>query len=331
MDLQRSPFLLNWNESQSIECNAQGIITNGTDIIWMSCKKYLARGRLVKLDPLNSTRVELRMELWNWHALKGPQEFLGNQSYEHIGDGDYVELSSDGSRELWFGIEDGSWPRVLPAAIVRYDAETLEYIDTHPHTTIRTMPFLAFHKARQIAYTANWTDNFGQLLVFDAINMTWANDNATIHGLPHEYYQHEIPFIQGSDMKDDALFLMVDDFKSTLVEIQMNREKTYGGQLNAISYLGLGHEREGIAIMNGWLLSFGNRWKSWEGNHYAQIVCVQLTMPMGTKQIFFIGIISGILFGFVISGIIGAFLWRQVTKKSNPSYVEVEHESNQIL
>ena len=331
MDLQHSPFLLNWNESQSIECNSQGIITNGTDIIWISCKTYLGRGRLVKLGPLNSTRMELRMEQWNWHALKGPQAFLGNQSYEHIGDGDYVELASNGSRELWFGIEDGNSPRILPSAIVRYDAETLEYIHTHPHDTMRTMPFLAFHKARQIAYTANWTDNFGQLIVFDATTMTWAKDNVTIHGLPHEYYQHEIPFIQGSDMKDDTLFLMIDDYKSTLIEIQMNRENNYIGEMESISFLGLGLEREGIAIMNDWLLSFGNRWTSWEGTHHAQIVCVKLIMPQDSKNFFFIGIISGILFGVMVSGIIMVFLWKPVTNKVDPTYVEVENETNQIL
>jgi hypothetical protein len=333
--VQRSPFLLEWNESESIECNAQGIISNGTDNIWISCKKYIGRGKLVQWNSLNSTpsRPLLRMEQWNWHALNGTQtgNVNVNKSYQHIGDGDYVELEANGSQEIWFGIEDGNWPRVLPAAIVRYDAETLEYIDMHVHDNMKTMPFLAFHKARQIAYTANWTDNFGQMIVFDATTMTWSKDNATINGLPKEFYKHEIPFIQGSEMKDDTLFLMMDDFQSTLLEIQMYPQGTYGGELKTTSYLGLGLEREGITIVNDWLLSFGNRWKSWEGNHYAQIVGVTFVMPSDPQRIFVMGMFTGFFIGLMAFATIVTILWKKMMKKSKSSYVEVDEDINQMI
>jgi hypothetical protein len=264
--VRRKPgaYWLQWDTEESINCTAQGLITNEeTNDVWISCTSYLGRGRLI-LDQAQDP-IGIEIDIWNWNALDGPRA-VSHKDYAHIGDGDYVELDDGMRRELWFGLEGGSSPRVLPAAIARYDADSLAFVGLHIHPTMRTMAFLAFHQRQQIAYVTNWTENDGELIVFDAKTMHWSDRNSTIRGLPKEY-RDDIKFIQGADVYGDVLYLMADDFSSTLLAIRM--AEAYEGEVESVTHLGLGHEREGMTVFGGkeqqlWLLSMNNQWLTWE-------------------------------------------------------------------
>ena len=325
---ENESFILRWNETQSVNCVAQGVITNGTDHVWISCTNYLGRGRFI-LDA-NGDPAEMEIHSWNVQALDGPIKH-SKQQYAHIGDGDYVVLEN-GAHELWFGLEGGGSPRVLYAAIARYDADTLEFVNLHVHPSMKTMAYLAFHEHRQVAYTTNWTDNQGELIVFDASTLEWVDRNATVQGLPEEY-QSDIPFIQGADMDGDILYLMVDDFRSSLIAIQMNDENEYGGQVLSVKHLGLGHEREGVSVYKDWLLSLDNQWQTWEDRHYAEIVCVSLARPRTSNRMLDLAV--GAMLGLGVGLVVAWCLWRRNTLRAavanaEPSYIEVVQQGNPL-
>lgn len=69
----RSPTVLSWDEQESIDCKAQGILTNDTDNVWLSCKTYIGRGTLL-YDEVGDFPSRIQMKHWNWDALKGPRE-----------------------------------------------------------------------------------------------------------------------------------------------------------------------------------------------------------------------------------------------------------------
>jgi len=255
-----SPYLLQWeDEHLNTHCQAQGIITNGTDAVWISCTSFVARGRIVDDYKLVIDRI-------NYQALN--HTALAN--YKHISDGDYVHRTGF-PPELWFGIEGGNLPRVTAGAIVRYHAETLEFIDLHVHPLIKTMPFLAYDPRVSLAYCLNWTDSRGSMVVFDVTNLQWT-ENVTIKGLPAEH--QDIQYVQGGFVDGNILYLISDVPSSALLTVNLDTR----GFLS-VHNLGLGHEREGIALYkNDWLLSLGNQGKnSWDRSYHAQIVAIQLS------------------------------------------------------
>lgn len=301
--------MLPWkNETESMECGAQSIISNHphltttscTTTIWISCGTSIARGEML-YDCDTKKPVEMNIVVWNRNPLEGVMDAVSDQltdeelqqlkddddpdEYAHISDGDFVVLP-DGSRELWFGLEGKNWPRVLRAALIRFDADTLFFKNIHMHPTIRTMPWLVVDSARQLAYTTNWTDNEAKLWLFDTNNMNWRNQEESggfvpILDLPIEF-RNGVDFIQGADLVDNTLFLMSDVASSSLLVIDLlESDPTAGvvGRTRQVLQLGLGHEREGIAIWNKeWLLSMDNQRTTWEGHHYAQVVCVKLNV-----------------------------------------------------
>ena len=229
----RGISLLQWtNITQSIECSQpQGIITNGTDHVWLSCRTYIAHGTLQR-NPYDGAIVGVHLDQFNYHALDGPNRRIRHQinknknnhnnnrnqrnetteqSYGHISDGDYVRLHSSSSPhhhhhadELWFGLENGQFPRQHKAAIARYNAQTLEFINLHEHPTLLTMPWLAFVEQPQLALTCNWTNGGQEFVALNATTLQWTN-NVTLTNLPMEYdelYQG-IPFVQGAAMDNN--------------------------------------------------------------------------------------------------------------------------------
>ena len=52
------PYLLEWKEAESIDCVAQGVITNKTaHHVWISCTKWIARG-ILRLEAATGTNPE---------------------------------------------------------------------------------------------------------------------------------------------------------------------------------------------------------------------------------------------------------------------------------
>jgi len=211
-----TPTIVQWvNESQSRECSsAQGIITNGTgsiasDHVWLSCKTFIAHGRFT-FNALGYVQ-SLTLEDYNYEALDGPnQDDTVNDDtdtnttlYGHVGDGDYVRTPEGQPDELWFGLEGTQWPREVPAALVRYNAETLEFIAVHPYpmSNHTTMPWLAFDTAQKAAYSSNWTESNNELIVFNGTTLEWEmNKNIPICNIPPEYQEHGLRFVQGGAM-----------------------------------------------------------------------------------------------------------------------------------
>ena len=127
---------------------------------------------------------------------------------------------------------------------------------------------------------------------------------------------------------------MVDDFRSSLITIQMTNasDQVNGGHLHSISYLGLGHEREGITLYRDWLLSMDNQWTTWEGLSYAEIVCVRLSPPMDPRVAsgsmwldFSFGTLLGLCAGVLVSCVV--FVRSRKLRSQNspdPSYEMVE-------
>jgi hypothetical protein len=271
---------LSWDEEESVNCDAQAIITNGTgDHVWLSCTTTIGRGRLIwsKEDDIP---VRIEIDAWNDHALEEPRKI--RSAFEHISDGDYVVLPNQ-RRELWFGLEVGFKPRNGTSAIVRYDPDTLDFIDLHEHPTLRTMPWLVFSSTMQEMWTSNFTENFGNLERFDIASKQWLDTNFTLENVPQdEFPQSNIPFIQGADIVSDTLYLISDNYKSSLVQVNASNIATTGVlAVAAVQHIGLGYEREGIAVVerpNGkkWLLCLGNRHQTWERKHFADIVAMQL-------------------------------------------------------
>jgi hypothetical protein len=263
-------LLLNWAFNESQNCPAQGIVTNGTEHFWLSCTSYIAHG-ILQLDEAG-TPVGIVLDQYNMHALDGPVQQTGHD-YRHISDGDY-NLHHN---ELWFGIEGGSFPRVILGAIVRYDAETLEFIDIYVHPTFTTMPWLVFDSNRNRAITCNWTDSHNELTIFDAETLTWSNDKITLLNVPSQYQQDGIPFIQGGAMHSDGkhILLQTDDHSSTMLLVEL-----LSGLVVDVWTTGLGSEREGVAFYKNDVLSFGNRHNSFESVKSAQIV----VFPMDLLQ-----------------------------------------------
>ena len=58
---------------------------------------------------------------------------------------------------------------------------------------------------------STWTENYGELVVFDAHTMDWLIKNANTDSLPPDFNK-DIHFVQGSVMDDNnILYLMVND------------------------------------------------------------------------------------------------------------------------
>jgi hypothetical protein len=307
-------FLLHWNETESQNCTAQGITTFGTQV-WISCTSYIGRGRIL-LDG-GGTACAIEVHFWNYHALQGPREF--HPEYGHIGDGDYVEDRN----EIWFGLEDERNPRILASALVRYNADTLEFTGLHVHSSMRTMPFIVYNALHKVAYTTNWTDNAGRLQVFDAVQLEWSMQNATINGLTDTEYDtpNGIPLIQGADMVGKTLYLMQDDFQSTLFEVQFQHDALQG-QLQSMTRTGMGHEREGIDFFqNRWLLSLDNQWKTWENRHYAEVVCVSLHNQETTLR-WVVGALAVLNLVWFLCLLFLVKRWRQA-QQCEAAYIEV--------
>ena len=290
--------ILNWAFNESQNCLAQGIITrHNTDHVWVSCTSYIAHGRL----QFSSGRpIGIIFDQFNWQALDGPYQKTG-LDYRHISDGDFNELQN----ELWFGIEGGSFPRVLRSAIVRYDADTLQFIDIHVHPTFTTLPWLVFDDTRHRAITCNWTNSKNQLSVFDATTMTWSNNTINLNNVPSQYSLDGIPLIQGGAMSADGIHFVLqsDDLFSTIYMIQLQPVATaadlfWQAQVINIWTTGLGNEREGIALTQHHLLSMGNRDNSWEHRKNAQIFVLAMESPTSHRsfgQGIFVGITATLL------------------------------------
>lgn len=317
--MRTTPYLLEWNLTESIDCVAQAVVTNDTDNLWISCTTYIAKGKFIFDEKEPKDPIGIELDYFN----KDPLNNSNLIGYGHIGDGDYVPLD-DGEGEIWFGLEDKENPRVLPGAIARYNANTLEFIDIHPHPTVNTMAFVAYHQSQRVAYTMNWTDNHGELLVFDAINYQWTNTTALISGLSTK----EFLYIQGADMAGDTLYLMGDDYRSTLFELQMKSSKE--GTCKSIQ-LGLGHEREGISIYDTrWrnprcqILTMNNQWYTWEDNHYAGITCISLgKSPSKKYYLRFEAIGAGVMVGIALFSLLIYNLCRAAKMWLNTSYESV--------
>mmetsp|Transcript_26546 Transcript_26546/g.52885 ORF Transcript_26546/g.52885 Transcript_26546/m.52885 type:complete len:342 (+) Transcript_26546:62-1087(+) len=258
-------------EFNSSSCVGQGLITNATDYVWISCTTSLHRGRILRNE--QRAPVSVTIELSNRDALDGPRSL--NPDYGHIGDGDYVVSPSTGEHEIWFGLEDGEWPRRANAAVVRYDSSTLEYKGVHIHPSLKYLAWLAYDPTHQRAYGSEW-EGVEELSVFDANQMNWSNETIRIDNIPSDSNitnASGINYIQGADVKDDILYLMTDDFKSSLFLLELQKYKT---TVVDVQHLGLGNEREGIAILDSYLFSFGNRWRTWENISFAQVLCLPL-------------------------------------------------------
>jgi hypothetical protein len=329
-------YWLQWDTEESINCTAQGLITNEeTNDVWISCTSYLGRGRLI-LDQAQDP-IGIEIDIWNMEALDGPRA-VSHKDYAHIGDGDYVERDDGARRELWFGLEGGSSPRVLPAAIARYDADSLAFVGLHIHPTMRTMAFLAFHQRWQVAYVTNWTENDGELIVFDAKTMHWSDRNSTIQGRPADY-QDDLKFVQGADVYGDVLYLMSDDFASTLIAIRMT--EVYEGEVESVTHLGLGHEREGMTLFGGqkhqvWLLSMDNQWLTWEDHHYAEVICVSLgKSPSANENAGWeytaFGVVMGLGLSLVALSVSRWWKLRRIQEGAEPSYIEIVQRGEQHI
>lgn len=292
-------LVLDWAFNESQNCQAQGIIAkHGTDDVWLSCTSYIAHGRL-RFDS-NSRPVAMVLDRFNLQALEGPQEKTGSD-YRHISDGDYHEVRN----ELWFGIEGGSNPRVLRSAIVRYDADTLQFIDIHEHPTFTTMPWLVVDANHDRAITCNWTNSQNQLAVFDIKAMNWANDTITLLNVPSEYALDGIPYIQGGSMAADGMHFVLqsDDLFSTIYMVSfLEVADLWHAQLIDTWATGLGKEREGVALARQHVLSFGNRDNSWEHRKNAQIFVLPIRGPSKSDQKvpFGLGVLIGIAVSFII-------------------------------
>lgn len=271
---------LEWNITESRSCVSQGLIANGSDHIWISCTTYLVRGRIVR-DGQTRDPISFIVESSNHNALQELQSSV-NPNYGHIGDGDYVISPTTGEHELWFGLEDGTWPRTANAGIVRYDSSTLEYKGFHVHPSLKYLAWLAFDPVQQRAYGSTW-EGVKELAVFDSANMRWSNSTLPIGNLPvvsntnvtgHGMnFTHGINFIQGADVQDGLLYLMTDDFKSSLFVFDLKKDEA---TVVDVLFFGLGNEREGITLFDSHLLSLGNRWRTWENHSFAEILCLPL-------------------------------------------------------
>jgi hypothetical protein len=322
---------LHWDRDESRSCVGQAVITNGTDHVWISCSTYLLRGRIVRDGRNNNKKpVSLVIETMNSNALAGPrQDFAGNSTtlgYGHIGDGDYMEELD----EVWFGLEDGNWPRALNAAIVRYDASTLEYKGMHVHPTQKFLAWVVFDQRNQRVYGSDW-EGVQDLTVFDTRQMKWLTQNLTIRMIPAEYISlGGMNYIQGGDMQDDTLYLMTDDFRSSLFAILIDSSQNeLGGEVVHISHLGLGNEREGIALLDdaAYVLSLGNRWRTWENHSFSELLCLPLRSPHQEEvSPLAIGRISFLIAGFVC-GVATSWLASRCAghkfKRERHTYIEV--------
>uniref|UniRef100_A0A7S3L1J2 Uncharacterized protein n=1 Tax=Amphora coffeiformis TaxID=265554 RepID=A0A7S3L1J2_9STRA len=359
MDLSTLPTALSflpWDETQRQNCTAQGLITNNTDHVWLSCTSYIAHGRL-QYDSSSSSSFSssvaaptgLVIDKINYNALDGPRRVTGQQ-YGHISDGDYFPAKSVVSNnstttttgELWFGIEGTSMPRVLPGAIARYNAETLEFIDIHPHPYLRTMPWLLVDPARQRAISCNWTDNYNQFQVFDTQTMTWVVDqNLTLTNPPAEFQATGVPYIQGATkaptlLKEDEFILQLDDAPSTLLLVSFHSSNDNGDaslsstslQVQSSWQTGLGHEREGIGMTGGHILSLGNRkttvpWATAESE--AQIVVLHVLPSLVESGVpFGFGILVGVGLVVFFRILCWCFCCRCCRSKSKKDHTEAE-------
>ena len=349
------PYLIDWwNETQSIECIAQAIVTNENNPqdFWISCTTYIAHGTFV-LDKETKRPIQIRScDTFNYH----PFDNIPIPGYGHIGDGDYVVFTGDGDElleqqqqkeeqqtrrkeEVWFGLEDSKNPRILHGAIVRYDAQTLEFLGVHPHPVVTTMAFVAYDSIRNLAYSMNWTNNERSLLIFDGDTLEWKNETLPVEQQEQQptttttttTISDDFRYIQGSDMLNDTLFLMGDDYQSTLYRIELSfslPESSSSISSSSISTssaaawnlkatlvsswkLGLGHEREGIAIYDNFrnpncqLLTMNNQWYTWEDQHYAGIMCVGTTYDNQEKEDTNTAMV---VMGSISSGVLGVFV-----------------------
>jgi len=248
-----SYFRVEWPaESHLIDdcIHDQGIVTNGTDDVWLSCQWYLVHGKL-EYDQVKRP-VRFNADSTNRHALAQAQNVSG-VDYKHISDGDSGFNQKTGANELWFGIEGGGWlVRALNGSITRYDATTLELIALHEHPSMKTVPWMAFDSKRQLAYTNNWTDSGNQLYVFDAAKEAWV-DNITIQAMHPDDDPVDLYWIQGAAIRDDVLYLQNEGNHSILYGIAL-QNMTLVEQHEML----FGHEREGIAFAGDYLLAMGN-------------------------------------------------------------------------
>jgi hypothetical protein len=298
MNNKESLTLLNWTFDESEKCKAQGIITNGTENIWISCTSYIAHGT-IQFNK-NGVPIGVLFHHFNYDALDGPVQQTGD-TYRHISDGDY------GNGQLWFGIEGGSFPRILTGAIVRYDADTLQFIDIHKHSTFKTMPWLVFDRKNQRAISCNWTNSNNEFIVFDARTLTWI-DSIKLYNVPGEYEVEGIPFIQGGAMlqNEDSILLQVDNQVSTIFLASLFPDRAV---VTDAWSTGLGQEREGVSMVGNYILSLGNRKNSFENISNAQIIAV----PMHTQNSNII--FRSVTFGIgVVVGIVISFIWLQLLR-----------------
>ena len=362
MDLSTLPAALSflpWDETQRQNCTAQGLITNGTDHVWISCTSYIAHGRLqfdTSASSFSSTSAPTGFVInrINYHALEGPRRVTGQQ-YGHISDGDYfpprtvVTNNATSTRtpgELWFGIEGTSWPRVLPGAIARYNADTLEFIDIHPHPYLRTMPWLLIDPTNQRAISCNWTENLNQFQVFDVSTMAWIVDhNLTLTNPPAAFQDNGVSFIQGATkaptlLKEDEFILQLDDAPSTILLVSFHTTSDKNNeddgaalsstslQVQSVWQTGLGHEREGIGMTGGHILSFGNRkstvpWATSDSE--AQIVVIEVLPSLVETGIpFGFGILVGIGLVFFLRTLCWCFCRCCCRSNSKKEHTEAE-------
>ena len=349
---------LKWdNMIESRSCVAQGIITrpftsretnaarevasSRDDVVWISCTTYLLKGTAILQEDNSGGRltrkrrpVGIKVDLRTNEKDTVSSCFAENDevdnvnTYNHLGDGHYVPSSpfstfdtSGDDDELWFGLEDGAWPRKLPAAIARYNANTLECLGIEFHPSSMYLAWLAYDAITQKAYGSTW-ENITELYVFGPStnsasihdekgllkkNYVWST--IPITNVPKEYQeQGGLNFIQGGTIiqlsadhrrfggaghakhVSSLLYLMSDDYQSSLIELQLLEAEA---KILSIHHLGLGNEREGIAFFStnvgkaSHLLSLGNRWRTWENHSFAEILCIPLYPFPSTNQLEF--------------------------------------------
>lgn len=230
----------------------------------------------------------------------------------------------NGDRELWFGLEDDSWPRNATGAIVRYHPDTLAFIGLHHHPSLLTIPWLAFHPTMKEVWTANWTRNYGQLNRFDLASMSWLfcdTCNVTIDNVPlDEFPQSDILWIQGGDIMDGFLYLLSDTYRSTLLSVDLSETTVDhpSATVKDVRHIGLGHEREGLDLVTSrsglrWFLCLGSQKKTWEGPHYADIVAMRLDEKNDSLSAtsIAVGLAAGLLAGLAVGFVLASKFWRK--------------------
>jgi len=274
---------LRWNREESTACVAQGIIVKG-DNVWLSCTTYLLKGTIGYANESSADGkprggpTQITITDSDMNALSEPRGI--HQDYGHIGDGSYMELAN-GDEEIWFGLEDGEWPRRQNAAIVRYDAKTLQFRGFHAHPSLLHMPWLACDSDRHVAYTSDFS-GVTELTVFDIDRMEWMNATMdggaavpSIKNMPPFFIANGgINYIQGGQVMDDKLFIISDDYKGSVIALSLDGQNA--GEILSIWQPGLGNEREGMAMTHEYLFSLGNRWTTWENQSFAEVLCLPI-------------------------------------------------------